>query len=696
MWNIATDTGGTFTDLVAVDESGQLKITKTPSTPSGFEHGVMDAIARAAVPPDGVRRLLHATTVATNAILTRSGSPTGIIASAGFRDVIELRDGSRQLLYDVNWDPPAPLVARRSRLEVTERVNFRGEVIVELVESDVRRAAQVFAEQEIRAVAVCLMHSYARPDHERRVMEILREELPHVFVCTSSNVLPEPPEFARTATTVANAYVGAVLDSYLAQLAQAVADNGYRGDILIMHSGGGTMSLETARRVPIRTATSGPAAGVLACAELARVTGRSDAVSLDMGGTSADIGTIYRGQPRHVPEHLIEWGLPVRFPTIDVAVIGAGGGSVAWIDSVGAPHSGPQSAGADPGPACYGKGGVEPTNTDANLTLGCLRPATFLDGRLQLSRELAQRAIADKFAAPLGMTVLEAASAIIRLSNEHMANGIREATVQRGLDPRRFSLFAFGGAGPMHAVEIARELGMPEVIVPRYPGATSALGLLFSDVRHDLVISWIVHQDHADDWKIADGFGRLQMEALDLLGDDGFSPEECRIEWFVDMRYLGQVRVITLPVGDGAGPVVAFSDAVEAFHNSYEAEFGYAVRDLPAELTALRVVATGVTANPDLGTHIAMDFAAPVAGYGEAYFAEARGAVRTAFYTRDSLLPGATFEGPAVVEQYDSTTVVPPGSSVVVDGLSNLVISTGATEHAGPAMVRDGARSRDL
>jgi N-methylhydantoinase A len=676
MWRIGTDTGGTFTDLVAVDETGRMRLTKTPSTPGSFEKGVMTALTEIGIEPADLEFFYHATTVATNAILTRAGASAAIVTTAGFRDVLELRDGSRQELYDVTWNPPAPLVERHRRLEVRERLNYRGEVVVPLDDGDVREVAQALKVSGVDAVAVCLLHSYVNPVHERRVEEILREELPRAYVCTSSEVLPEPPEFVRTATTAANAYVGPVIEVYLGKLANAISSFGYSGPVAIMHSGGGTMTFETAVRVPIRTSTSGPAAGVLACAEIARDAGRENAVSLDMGGTSADIATIHRGKPRLTPEHPVEWGLPVRFPTIDVAVIGAGGGSIAWIDAAGVPHSGPQSAGADPGPACYGRGGSEPTNTDANVVLGRVRPESLLGGRLRLYPELAHEVIEKGFASPLGRSVIGAASSIIRLSNEHMANGIRRVTIQRGLDPREFSLVAFGGAGPMHAVELARSLQIPEVIVPPMPGATSAMGLLFADVRHDLVSSCIAHQDYVDEVRMAGVVAGMGAQAVELLTSQGFERDAMQIERLIDVRYQGQVRVITLPWHSETFTRADWDAAIEEFHASYEAEFGYAVRDLPVELIAVRVAATGVTPKPAVWED-SVTARADEARVGShiGYFGGSEEPIDVALYDRARLHAGATLSGPALIEQFDSTTVVPPDARVEVDRFRNLVIT---------------------
>lgn len=675
MWKIGTDVGGTFTDLVAIDESGAIRVSKVPSTPPRFEGGVVAVIREAGMDRGAARVLCHATTVSTNALLTRTGAKTAVIATAGFRDVIEIRDGSREEYYDILWDPPAPLVPRHDRLEVRERVDYAGAIVEPLVEDDVRAAARVLQAREVEAVAVALLHAYANPAHEQRVREILLEELPGIYVAISSEVLPEPPEYVRTSTTVANAYVGPVLRRYVERLQDAIDAGGYAEDLVIMHSGGGTMTPGSATRIPIRTASSGPAAGVLAAAAIAEATGRRNLVSLDMGGTSADIGTIVDGKPSTTVETAPEWGMPLGFPSIEVVVIGAGGGSIAWIDEVGMPHSGPASAGAEPGPACYRKGGVEPTTTDANLAMGRMRPASLLGGRMTMDRALAEEAIRTRFAEPLGLEVLEAADGIVRIANEHMANGIRRVTTQKGRDPREFGLLAFGGAGAMHAVEIAREVGIPEVIVPLSPGATSALGSLFADARHDFLESLIAGAETLDADDVEARFAELERQAAELLGEEGFAPEQMRFERLLELRYVGQLRAIAIPVDARPLTAAVLAAAAERFHVDYEREFKYAVPELAIESKGIRVVATGVTQKPSLAHDGRRGTAEEaLAGELEAYFRDAGGLVPTRFYDRDRLLPGASFPGPAVVEQYDATTIVPPGATVDVDEYRNLIV----------------------
>jgi N-methylhydantoinase A len=678
MWSIGTDTGGTFTDLVALTDDGQIAVSKTPSTPPNFEQGVVDAVTEVGIAPDDIRVLHHGTTVTTNALLTRNGAKTALLCTEGFRDILYIRTGSRGEAYDINWDPPEAMVPRFDRLPVAERVAADGEVLTPLDEDAVRAAGELWRKRGIEAIAVCFLHSYANPAHEHRALEILAEVHPEAYLCASADILPEPPEFPRTSTTVANAYVGPVLERYMAQLESAVKKIGYDGSVRIMHSGGGNMTPDGALRLPVRTATSGPAAGVMAAAMIAKAAGRANVVTLDMGGTSADIATIRDGKPTVTVEQTVEWGLPIGFPAVDLIAIGAGGGSIAWVDEGGAPHVGPQSAGALPGPACYQRGGVEPTTSDANLLLGRVREESLLGGGMKMDTELAREAIATKFAEPLGLSVEDAAEGIVRIANEHMAHGIRRMTIQKGLDPREFSLVAFGGAGPMHAIEIAQVLEIPEVIVPAHPGTTSALGLLAVDTRHDLVHTFTQPYEEVDPAAVEAELTRMETEARDLLEAEGFEPATIMTERYVDVRYVGQIRALTLAVGAEEFDGDAKEALAERFHTEYEEEFKYAVPELPIETKSLRVSAIGLTSKPELvaGESVGGDAETAKVGEGEVRF----GGVdhTTPYYRRELLAAGTVFSGPAIVEQYDSTTIVPPDTSVEVDGIGNLIVTIGA------------------
>jgi N-methylhydantoinase A len=677
VWRVSTDTGGTFTDLIAMNEAGELRVAKVPSTPPNFERGVVSALEEVGIPLDSSEVLYHGTTVTTNALLTRSGALTALVTTKGFRDVLEIRNGNRADVFDVMWDQPAPLVRRANRLEAEQRMDYAGGVLVELDEQGVRDIARKLRKRGIEAVGVSLMHSYVNPAHEERVAEILREELPDAYLSISTEIMPEPPEFERASTVVANAYVGPVLNTYVERLADALREAGHSGEVLIMHSGGGLMSSDSATEIPIRTAISGPAGGAVAAAALGAAIGRDKVVSFDMGGTSADLATIRDGSPRLTQSHNVEWGMPVGFPSVDIAAIGAGGGSIAWIDEGGAPRSGPRSAGSVPGPACYGRGGEEPTNTDANIVLGRLSAGALIGGAMELDVDLARQAIERRIAGPLGIGVEEAALGILRIANENMANAIRKLTVERGLDPREFSLMAFGGGGAMHGAELARELNMREVVVPPIPGATSALGILFVDNVHNLGRAYLVERSRMVPEEIDGIFAELETAVGETLGAEGFGEDLVEIRREMELRYEGQVRALTVPLRDGPVDDRVLDEAIAHFHDLYADEFKYAMTGTPVESKSVRVVGTGRTQKPEFAREERTGTAAEaLVGSRPVYFGN-EGFVETQLYDRDRLFPDAQLSGPAVIQQYDTTTIVPPGAALWVDEYRNLLITTG-------------------
>jgi N-methylhydantoinase A len=676
-WIVGCDTGGTFTDVFAVSDSGEARVVKVPSTPPRFDLGVVEGLRGLGVDPADVRTVFHGTTVTTNAVITKSGARSALVTTRGFRDILEIRRANREELYDILWDPPEPLVRRRHRLEVVERVDYAGDVIVPLDEESVLAVARKLRARDIESIAVCLINAHMNPAHERRVREILGAELPDLHVSLSTDILPEPPEFERTATTVANAYCAPVLRRYMDMLETALRDSGFGSDIvLVMHNGGGTMTTDYAKGAPVKTLNSGPAAGVIAGAAVAASCGRRDVVCLDMGGTSADIAVVRDGEPQLTRAFDLEWGMPIRFPSIDVISIGAGGGSIAWLDPAGYPRSGPQSAGADPGPACYGKGGLEPTNTDAQLVLGRVSNDLFLDGRMQLDVDRAREAMERRIAEPLGLSVEEAAEGVLRIANANMVKAIRLVTVERGFDPREFSLVAFGGAGPLHAVDLARELQMPEVIVPAHPGVTSALGLLFVDPLDDFSWSFVRRQDRIDLAQLVERYAEMDARVRDSLVRQGVSSEAIVVERSIDLRYIGQLHSVTVPLTEIS--VQGLASATAAFHDEHLRQYRYSHPDAPVETSALRVAARGARAKPDLsrisdGSHGGTSVAErerPV------HFGE-RGWVATRVVDRNSLAPGDELGGPAIVDQLDSTIVLPPGTSAHVDEVGNMIVSTG-------------------
>jgi N-methylhydantoinase A len=668
---VGVDIGGTFTDLVAIDSAtGETVVAKEASVPDDFVRGVSAALARAEL--SELAQLRHATTVGTNAIIERRGARTALITTAGFRDVLLAGRANKPDLYDSDWDPPAPLVPRSLIFGVRERLDYAGRVVVPLDLGDVAAVARRLRELEVEAVAICFLNSFMNGAHEAQTKEAVLAELPGAFVCTSHEVLPEIREFERTSTTVANAYLGPSMSSYLARLASSLGDraNGSRldGELLVSHSGGGLMTVSSAGRLPARICQSGPAAGVMGARDVARRLGQRNAISLDMGGTSADIAAIVDGEPAFRNEWHIEFNIPIIFPAVDLVTIGAGGGTIAWIDSTGALRSGPQSAGADPGPVCYGRGGTEPTNTDANLVLGRLRADAFLGGRILLDRDAAERAIADRIAGPLGMGVEEAAAGMLRLSNNAMLGAMRLMTTQRGYDPRRFSLVAFGGAGALHACDLAAAIGIRRVVVPRLPGLMSARGILSIDVRHDLVEPLFMRASTLDADRLDAALARLDDEAEELRRRDA-SIGDWRLERSADVRYFGQISgYINLPLPDGS--VEGLS---ERFEEEHAREFGYR---LPKGLAEVEVVNLRAALIGEVDRPSEPAFATGPAGRRqsvEAHF-PGEGTIESLLVEREGMAVGERIEGPAIVTEWASTTVVPPRASAVVEAGGELSI----------------------
>jgi N-methylhydantoinase A len=674
-WIVGCDTGGTFTDVFAVSDGGESRVAKVPSTPPRFDIGVVEGVQALGIGPADVDAIFHGTTVTTNAVITKTGAPAAVVTTRGFRDILEIRRANRQELYDILWDPPPPLVPRRHRLEVDERVDYSGAIVRPLDEASVRRVARMIGSRGLASVAVCLINAHMNPVHERRVREILLEELPDLHVSLSTDILPEPPEFERTATTVANAYCAPVLRAYMDALESRLGEAGFRSDIvLVMHNGGGTMTTDYAKGVPVKTLNSGPAAGVIAGSAIAAVCDRTNVVCFDMGGTSADIAVVRDGSPQLTTGFDLEWGMPIRFPSIDVISIGAGGGSIAWLDPAGYPRSGPHSAGADPGPACYGHGGAEPTNTDAQLVLGRISNDLFLDGRMRLDVERASEALRTRIAEPLGMTLEDAAEGVLRIANANMVKAIRLMTVERGFDPREFSLVAFGGAGPLHAVDLARELQMPEVIVPGYPGVTSAMGLLFVDPLDDFSWAYVRRQDEIDLDEMARTYAEMEDRVVTSLARQGVDRAAIVVERSVDLRYIGQLHSVTVPLLDVSRAGLA--SAIDAFHGEHERQYRYSHPELPVETSALRTAARGQRSKPDLR---AVDYAererTPMPERErDVHFGE-HGWLRTRVLDRNSLDESTRLAGPCVVEELDSTIVLPPGTHARVDAVGNVVIS---------------------
>jgi N-methylhydantoinase A len=675
---VAVDIGGTFSDLVCLDrETGEIRNAKVPSTPPTFIDGVIDALDKAQVPAAEMAVFKHGSTIATNAIIQRAGAKTALVTTEGFRDVLLAGRADRTDHFDLSSVEAPPLVPRRDILGVRERVDSSGKPVVELDEASLERALELLRKRGIEAVAVVFLNSFMNPEHEHRTLQAIVDALPEAYACCSYDILPELKEFERTSTTVANAYIGPIVDKYLSSLTTRLEGWGFRNQTFIVHSGGGVMSLEAARRLPARTCMSGPAGGAVGAAYIGALAGYPNVIGFDMGGTSCDLAVISDGAPEHHAGWKIEHKIPVQFPAVDVSTIGAGGGTIAWIDKAGALRSGPQSAGAQPGPAAYGSGGAEPTNTDANLVLGRLNPGTFLGGDLPLDADLAAEAVQTKVADPLGLTLEEAAEGILRVSNANMVDAARLISVERGRDPRDYVLMAFGGAGPVHAAHAARELDIPIVLVPRHPGLASAFGQLRVEIRDDYQRALLSKHSEITPELLEGAFAEMEAQARDTLLREGIAEAEITLERTVDVKYYPQTTYLNFPFPESPVGQESIDRSVEMFLERHEQEFGYSV---PLEFTSVefvnaRLTATGPAPVGELKEETGSGRAEEaLAGSRQVHFAEAGGWIDTAVYDRSRLHRGAAFSGPAIVEQADSTTVVPPGAEATVDAFGNLIV----------------------
>ena len=668
----AVDIGGTFTDVFIDDGSGSIRTAKVATQKDPID-GVLLGMQAADVDWRDVALFSHGTTIATNALITRRFPRIAVVTTEGFRDVIEIRRGNRDDLWDTYKEMAAPYVARRHRLTVSERVTYAGHVETPLDEEQARDVARILRRRQVEAVAVCLVNSFANPINEVRLAEILTEELPGVSVTTSSDVLPEIFEYERFSTTVANAALAPIISPYAASLEGRLTDAGYDGDVLLLHSGGGVMTPSMAEKFGARLAASGIAAGAIASRHIARMCGFENSIGFDMGGTSTDVSLTDRGVLNTTTNWYVEYGYPICFPSIEVLTIGAGGGSIAWLDDGGALRNGPQSAGSDPGPACYGGSEQFPTNTDANLVLGIIGDE-LVGGGMKLDRAASVTALA-RLGEPLGLDLEETAQAVLRVANSNMADAIRLISIRKGHDPRDFALVGFGGAGPLHAADLAKNLDIPAVIVPPHPGVTSAMGCMLVDIQHDLPRMYLSKVDDVDAGKVADSFRELEEEGKARLEAENVAQENMAFQWFIDMRYEGQWRAIAVEVDR---PFDTLAPVVDRFHIEHGREHNYSSTEAPVEIYRLSVRAIGVTPKPDLAPATLKDpsecHPEPVA-HREVLFVDETEAVRTAIYDRSDLEPGTVLEGPCVIGQLDSTTAVPPGTRARVDEWHNLQIT---------------------
>ncbi|HEY3080460.1 MAG TPA: hydantoinase/oxoprolinase family protein [Chloroflexota bacterium] len=680
-YRVGIDVGGTFTDLTMVDErTGQLFTSKSPSTPGNPIEGVMSVLRKLGLPLDEVQSLVHGTTVATNALLERKGARTGLIATRGFRDVLFIQRMNRKHHYDLQWDKPTPLVERRFCQEVDERVDYRGRVLRPLDEEDARRAVAALRDGGVEAYAVCFLFAFLNPDHELLLRRIVEELHPGAQVSLSHEVYPRWREYDRMSTTVADAYLKPLIASYLANLSQGLRREEVPARLLIMKSNGGVEDDRAAAGKPVELIMSGPVGGVLSALQCGLATGRRDLVAIDMGGTSFDVSLIEGGVVGRTSEYEVEWGLPAYAPMVDVRSIGAGGGSIAWVDKGGLLRVGPRSAGAAPGPVCYGRGGTEPTVTDANLVLGRLNPDYFLGGEMALDDGAARGAL-ERLAARLGMGALETAEAILDLVNVNMVNAIRLVSIDRGLDPRRFTLVSFGGAGSLHAPALAEIIGMNEVLVPVHQGVFSALGMTTADMRVDASATARMRSDQLDLTRVNAVLARLRAQAITRIAAEGY-PGAPSLEAVVEARYLGQNYGLDLPIpGGGRALAAAELDAVVAsYHRRHEGLYGYAIPDEVVEFVNFKLTAVGAVARPP-PARWRTDGATAPKQVRPVHFRVAGGWVDCPVYDRADLPAALELDGPAVVEEPMATTLLLPGQRLVVDELGNLLIRTGRSAH---------------
>lgn len=675
MYRLGIDVGGSFTDFVLAEIASPnvhfFKIPSTPADPSvAIANGVREMLALFAVSPSDVSFLGHGTTVATNMIIERRGAVTGLLSTRGFRDVLAIGRQTRPNLFDYSESRAPALVDRERRLEIDERLDADGEVLKPLNSADVEAAALKFKEMKVEAVAISFLHSYRDSAHEERARQVIESLLPGVYVSISSEVLPEFREFERTSTTTLNAYVGPRMQAYIEKLRSRIAETGIEQEPLVVHSNGGLLSLASVEERPVLTCLSGPAAGVNGAAALGVQSGLRDIITFDVGGTSTDVSLISDGQPKFATDRSVA-GYPVKLPMIDIHVIGAGGGSIASVDDAGGLKVGPRSAGAKPGPVAYDLGGTEPTLTDANICLKRLNPVALLDGRMPINREKAWAAIESQIAKPLGLSVEDAALGMLRVATANMSRAIRAVSNEHGSDLKAFTLMAFGGAGPLHAADVAREAGILKICVPREPGTMCARGILLSDMTRDLVTTQLLTVD-ADNWsQITSCLERMVSQGNEWLDEERVEPAQRSFVASVDARYLGQNHHIQVILDSASSD--GYTKFCEAFHAAHKKQYGYDIRDRALQIVNCRLKAVGAIVRSDAEVKsVGGAFEHALIDEREVYFEE--GWLPTRVYRRTALPQGASMTGPAIVEEMSSTTIVLPGQQFVIDAQGNLIV----------------------
>lgn len=679
MYRIGVDVGGTFTDFTLLDEtSGEIHFHKTPSTPhdpsEAIENGLRGMLGRLGYAAGDVSYLGHGTTVATNIVIERRGARTGLVTTKGFRDVLELGRQARPSIYDYRVEKPPVLIPRDRRVEVLERIGPAGEVLIELDEGSLDAAVRKLAEIGVESVAICFLHSYRRPEHEARAKAVVKAILPNAYITLSSEILPEFREFERMSTVAVNAFVGPKMGAYLERFRGRVRDVGIPVEPYTIHSNGGLMSADTVYANPVRTCVSGPAAGVVGAAEIGRLAGLPNLITFDVGGTSTDVSLIDNATPLFTSARLVA-GYPVKTPMLDIHVIGAGGGSIAMIDDAGSMKVGPRSAGAAPGPVAYGRGGTEPTITDANLCLGRLDADTLLGGRMKVDLEAARNAIRDVIATPLGLSLEEAAHGIIQIANANMSRAIRSVSVEKGYDMGEFALCAFGGAGPLHAAEVAVECGLRRILIPREPGTLCARGMLLTDLSSDYVRSFFADAT-AENWhRVLALFDVMAADGAAWLDKEHVPVGARRYRRVLDARYRGQNFEVKVDC-DGIGPD-GLAELEERFHAAHTKEYGYDIRDRAIQFVSARLQVIGeVPKAPQGEVRGGASLDGARAGTRPVYFDARHGWVETPIFRRGDLPSGVEFIGPAIINEMSATSLILPSQMVRVDGRGNLIVST--------------------
>ena len=671
---LGIDVGGTYTDLVFFDETSKdMRMAKTPSTPGNLVEGVLNGIIALELDLATVQLVVHGTTMGVNTIIQRNGAKTGLLTTAGFEDVLEIGTMSKPEMYNLFYRKPRPLVSREHRLGISERMTFEGTVLVAVDAEDVRTQVKKLIDDGVTSVAVATLHAYANPENEIEIARILNEEFPDLNVSVSHEISNQRREFERISTAVLNAYIAPPAQEYFERLRSELYSRGFEGGVFIMKSNGGVMEVLTASRTPAHTLLSGPVAGSIAGKTLGESTAKQNVITFDMGGTSCDISVILEGEPEITFESQVE-GYPIMTPMVRINYLGAGGGSIAKIIGESSLRVGPESAGADPGPACYNQGGEQPTVTDANLVLGRLDQHSALAGGIALDIDMAAAAIKTHIADRLEMSIKDAALGIIEIACVKMAYAIREVTIEQGLDPRDFTLISFGGAGPMHTPFIAAMVGIRQVIVPWSPGTLCGWGMLNTDLRHDVVQTVDYGGRQLDQSELAGLLARLETQGTSALSDQGVDSAHLHTNRAIDMRYKGQEHTLTIPLGSGPIDDEMLTDLRLRFNQTHERKYAHASPDEPVEFVNIRVEAVGELDKPGLYTPPAVPGNGVDAAVETRQVTFKQGDLPTVVYKRGQLEPGSKIDGPAIVTEVGATTLVPPEFAFSVDGYGNLII----------------------